>query len=188
MTNYSSKQQFSKSVLPRNATKNYLKTKLVLLALGTAAVTVAVIGRVRAQEQAKLNATTAAHLSTAMHGEAFAYVKYSLYAQHARQSGNVALANLFEQTAKTERLEHFKEEAKVANLIGTDKANLIDSISGESYEYETMYKGFAEEARKAGDTVAAQRFEEIRQDEAKHRDAFKAALALLDKKTAASGH
>ena len=187
MTNDSGKQKLSQSASPRKSTSAALRTKLALLALVTACATVAVIGKVKAQDQAKLNATTAEHLSTAMHGEAFAYVKYSLYAQHARESGNVALANLFEQTAKTERLEHFKEEATVAGLIGTDKANLIDSINGESYEYETMYKGFAEEARKAGDTVAAQRFEEIRQDEAKHRDAFKAALVLLEKKTAASG-
>lgn len=110
-----------------------------------------------------------------------------LYAQHARQGGNVALAKLYEQTANTERVEHFKEEAIVAGLVGTDTANLNDSIQGESYEYETMYKGFAEEASKVGDTVAAQRFEEIRKDEAKHRDAFKAALVILEKKSAAPG-
>lgn len=59
-----------------------------------------------------------------MHGEAFAYVKYLLYAQQARQDGNKELADLFENTAKTERFEHFAEEAKVAGLVGMDADNL----------------------------------------------------------------
>ena len=49
-------------------------------------------------------------LSTAMHGEAFAYAKYLLYAEHARKSGNKELADLFERTANTERFEHFAEK------------------------------------------------------------------------------
>ena len=39
-----------------------------------------------------LDQTTSANLLTAMHGEAFAYVKYLLYAEHARKSGNKELA------------------------------------------------------------------------------------------------
>jgi rubrerythrin len=54
----------------------------------------------------------------------------------------------------------------VAGLVGTYKANLNNSIQVESYEYETVYKIFAEEANKAEDTVAAKRFNEIRQKEA----------------------
>ena len=49
------------------------------------------------------------NLSTAMQGEAFAYAKYLLYAEHARKSGNKELADLFEKTANTERFEHFAE-------------------------------------------------------------------------------
>ena len=42
------------------------------------------------------------NLSTAMHGEAFAYVKYLLYAEHARKNDNKELAELFEKTAKVQ--------------------------------------------------------------------------------------
>jgi rubrerythrin len=187
MTKNSDKQNLSPSASLRKSKRVWPRIKLALLALGTISAGCMVIGEVMAQQQAKLNATTAANLSTSMHGEAFAFVKYLRYAQHARQNGNVALANLYEQNAKTERMEHFKEEAIVAGLVGTNKADLNDSIQGESYEYETMYKGFAEEASKAGGTIAAKRFEEIRRDEAKHRDAFKAALGVLEKKSTASG-
>jgi len=130
-----------------------------------------------------VNKTTIDNLSTAMHGEAFAYAKYMLYAKRARQSGNKELAQLLEKTANEELLEHFAEEAELAGLIGGDADNLKDAIQGESYEVETMYRDFAEQASATGDKAAADRFEEIRHDEMKHRDAFKEALGKLVKPT-----
>lgn len=150
---------------------------LLVLAAGSFAV-----GRYSAQEQAKLKPQTLENLSTAMHGEAFAFAKYMLYAEHARNSGHTQLANLFETTAKVERLEHLREEAELAGVVGSDADNLKDSIKGESYEVETMYLKFADEAKAAGDTVAAERFMEIRNDEMKHRDTFKAQLDKLEHK------
>jgi rubrerythrin len=140
------------------------------------------ITSVSAKTDKKLSDQTLQKLSTAMHGEAFAYAKYMAFAQHARKMGNMELADLLETTAKTERLEHFAEEAKLAGLVRSDSDNLKDAIKGESYETETMYREFAQQAQQAGDHEAAQRFEEIRQDEAKHRDAFLAALNNLEKK------
>jgi rubrerythrin len=120
------------------------------------------------------------NLSTAMQGEAFAYAKYLLYAEHARKSGNKELADLFEKTANTERFEHFAEEAQLAGLVGGDADNLKDAIKGESYEIDAMYLEFARKATVAEDAAAVARFEEIRHDEMGHRDAFKMALAKLE--------
>lgn len=139
------------------------------------------------QSQKKMSDQTLQNLSTAMHGEAFAYAKYMAYAEHARKMGRTELADLLEETARTERLEHFAEEAKLAGLVGPNVENLKDAIKGESYETETMYRQFAEQAEKAGDHAAAQRFEEIRQDEAKHRDAFLAQLEKLQQKYRSGG-
>jgi rubrerythrin len=125
---------------------------------------------------------TLGNLLTALHGEAFAYVKYMLYADHARKSGNKELADLFEKTANTERFEHFVEEAQLAELVGEDADNLKDAIKDESYEIDIMYLEFAQEATLAGDTAAAARFEEVRHDEMGHRDAFTSALAKLESK------
>ena len=124
---------------------------------------------------------TAEDLNTAMHGEAFAYAKYTLFAQQARKNGREDLAKLFEDAARTEHLEHFAEEAKLAGLVGSDADNLRNAIEGESYEVDTMYADFARKALAAGDKQVATRFEEIRKDEMKHRDAFKAALDKLQK-------
>ena len=126
-----------------------------------------------------LDQTTLDNLSTAMHGEAFAYVKYLLYADHARKSVNIELADLFEKTAKVERFEHFAEEAELAGLVGSDADNLQDAIKGESFEIDTMYLEFAQAAKITKDTAAADRFEKIRHDEMGHRDAFKIALTKL---------
>ncbi len=57
--------------------------------------------------------------------------------------------------------------------MGSDADNLKDAIKGESYEVDTMYRKFAEQAKTAGDKAAADRFEEIRRDEMSHRDAFR---------------
>lgn len=128
-----------------------------------------------------MNKTTKDNLSAAMHGEAFAYAKYMLFAERARQNGNAELAQLFEKTAKEELLEHFAEEAELAGLARSETKDLEDAIQGESYEVDTMYRDFAEQAFSAGDKAVGERFAEIRQDETKHRDRFKEALAKLAK-------
>lgn len=158
-----------------------MKVRLILLA-ALVAVVFFVIGRTTADTHPALHPKTLDNLSTAMHGEAFAFAKYTLFAERARKAGNKELAELFEKAAKTERFEHFAEEAELYGLVGSDAENLSDAIKGESYEVETMYAEFAKQAAEAGDQIAADRFEEIRRDEMKHRDSFKAALADLQKK------
>ena len=123
---------------------------------------------------------TQKNLVTAMHGEAFAFVKYMLFAEHARKNGHPELADLFEKTAHVERFEHLAEEAELAGLVGSDADNLSDAIEGESYEVDTMYKEFAEQAAADGDQAVASRFAEVRGDEIGHRDAYKAALIKLN--------
>jgi len=163
-----------------------MKARIAVPVLVGVATAFFLIGSATSGKGVPLKKGTADNLSTAMHGEAFAYAKYLLYAEHARQNGDTELANLFESSAKTERFEHFSEEAKLAGLVGSDAENLKDAIKGESYEVETMYRRFAEEAASAGDKTVADRFEEIRRDEMKHRDAFKAALARIEKKPSGS--
>jgi rubrerythrin len=158
-----------------------MKFRVFALAAAVAAIFFA-LGRTTAGVHPTFTKQTMDNLSTAMHGEAFAYAKYSLYAEHARKNGNKEVADLFEKAAKMERFQHFAEEAQLAGLVRSDAENLSDAMKGESYEVDTMYFEFAQQATKAGDTAAADRFEEVRRDEMKHRDAFKAALATLEGK------
>jgi len=128
-----------------------------------------------------VNKTTRDNLSTAMHSEAFTHAKYMLFAERARRTGNPDLAQLLEKTAKQELLEHFAEEAALAEIVRGDVDNLEDAIASESYGIESMYRDFAEQAFSVGDKAVGDRFEEIRHDEINHRKAFKEALSELAK-------
>ena len=68
--------------------KSLLTTAVAAIALSA--------GAAAAQD---LNPQTRANLEAAMHGEAFANLKYLRYAEVARESGNSELAQLFESSA-----------------------------------------------------------------------------------------
>ena len=159
-----------------------MRVDLAAMALLAVAAVFFVFGRhvgLVSKPKAGLTQQTLDHLTTAMRGEAFAYAKYLLYAQHAQQNGITELGNLFEQAAKTERFQHFSEEAQLAALVGSDADNLKDAITGEASEINAMYFNFAQQADSVGDYPAAKLFREVREDEMVHRGAFQEALAKL---------
>ncbi|GAB2940774.1 hypothetical protein GCM10027075_46600 [Streptomyces heilongjiangensis] len=124
-------------------------------------------------------ARTKANLDTALHGEALAHAKYMLFAAHARQTGNIALARLWEGTAKVELHEHFAAEAVLAGLVRTTRVNLRTAIAGERNEATTVYPRFARRAAAVGDTSAARYWRDTAADEAGHAAAFQKALDQL---------
>ncbi|GAA1992203.1 ferritin family protein [Catenulispora subtropica] len=126
-----------------------------------------------------LHAQTLADLATAMTGEAYAYAAYSLYAAEADRQGLPAVGKLFRSTAQTELNEHLREAATLAGTVGSNAANLSQAISGETYEHQVMYPGFAEQARADGDDEAAELFSEIAADEGRHLDNFRTALTAV---------
>jgi rubrerythrin len=127
-----------------------------------------------------LDPQTKQNLETAMHGEAYANLKYKAYAKNARDGGNEELAMLFEKIARDEASEHFVLEADAAGLVKDNRKNLQDAVQNENYEYVKMYKEFSEQAAKAGDMQAAKVFDKIRADEAAHQEEYKAALLQLE--------
>jgi len=128
-----------------------------------------------------LSEQTKKNLEAAMHGEAYANLKYMTYAEKAREAGHEELAKLFEESANVEANEHFAREADALGLSKGSMKDLEDSMEGEHYENVKMYKEFAEQAAKDGDVEAAKLFEQIREDEGDHYEAYKAALNKLNK-------
>lgn len=128
---------------------------------------------VAAKEETRLN------LILAMQGEAFAYLKYLLFAEEAARTGQTQLADLFTRVANEEKNEHFVELAQLRKLVGSSRENLNNAIAGEKYEAEQLYPEYAKAARAVGDTDAANRFEEIAKDEAKHQKLFEEALEFF---------
>lgn len=130
-------------------------------------------------ETKPLSAQTRANLEAAMHGEAYANLKYLRYADQAEAAGKPELAKLFRESANVEANEHFDREAQALQLGGANSANLEDAMAGEHYENVTMYVNFANQAEADGDMKVAAMFRQIAVDEGTHYDAYKAALAAL---------
>ncbi|MDD3444863.1 MAG: rubrerythrin family protein [Zavarzinia sp.] len=126
-----------------------------------------------------LDPQTRKNLEAAMHGEAFANLKYLAYAEQARKSGHPEIAKLFDENANVEANEHYAREADALGLVGADEANLLDGMAGEHYENTKMYVEFAEQAEKAGDTKVAAMFRQIAADEGDHYESYKAAAEKL---------
>ncbi|GAB2464160.1 ferritin family protein [Streptomyces incanus] len=121
-------------------------------------------------------ARTKANLDTALHGEGLAHAKYMLFAAHAKQTGNAALARLWEGTAMVELHEHLAGEAVLAGLVRDTRDNLRMAVTGERHGATTVYPGFAERATAVGDAAAARFFRDTGADEARHGAAFQKAL------------
>lgn len=122
---------------------------------------------------------TKRNVLTAMEGEAMAYARYTLSAMHARRNGHEELAKLYEETADVELHEHFVELADLVSAFTTDEQSLTAAIEGERYETETLYRRFAEQAAAAGEIAAAERFQELAEDEHGHLAAFEQQLEAL---------
>lgn len=126
-----------------------------------------------------LNEQTKKNLEAAMHGEAFANLKYQAYAEHARKSGQPEVAKLFDENANVEANEHYAREADALGLVSSDEANLLDGMAGEHYEYTQMYVDFAKQAEAVGDNKVAALFRQIAADENDHYASYKAAADKL---------
>lgn len=124
---------------------------------------------------------TEKNLMDAFAGESQARNKYSYYASKARKEGYVQIANLFEETAANEK-EHAKIWFKLlhGNDIPSTTQNLSDAAGGEQYEWETMYKGFAEEAKAEGFEEIAKLFEHVGSIEKHHEERYRQLLHNIE--------
>lgn len=150
--------------------------KLLTLSAAVIAVTSMTSYSAYAKE---LHPQTRKNLEAAMHGEAYANLKYMTFAEKARAGGNEELAKLFEESANVEANEHFAREADALGLAKGSEKDLADAMAGEEYENVKMYKEFSEQAAKVGDTAVAKLFEQIRADEGDHYAAYKDAYSKV---------
>ena len=125
------------------------------------------------QQQTRDNVIAAAH------GEAYAHAKYWAYGQQAHNERQHAIARLFMRTSNDELNDHFAKLARMAGLIADNATNLTDAIDGETAESTSVYPGFANDARRAGDTAAADFWTELAGDEGVHAHAFTQARSAI---------
>jgi rubrerythrin len=126
-----------------------------------------------------IRSATREDLLTALRSEAFAQATYLLYAAAARARGRGEIADLFEETARTELERHIAQLAGAAALVGDEPENLREAIEGATYALEIMYPSFAEHAEAAGDAAAAAAFTSARADHVDHLEALREALETV---------
>ncbi|MBD3254632.1 MAG: hypothetical protein GF383_06040 [Candidatus Lokiarchaeota archaeon] len=142
------------------------------------------------------------NLKEAIKGETEARKKYELFANKAEEERYKEIARLFRTISYAESIHiknHLKalskiteSEADLNNIVSINEEeikkkvdstrnNLIQSISGETYEFKKMYKSFMKNAQKEEIFLAEFTFELARGAEKIHSKLFIDYLKKLDK-------
>ena len=136
----------------------------------------------------KLEGTkTHANLKDAFAGESQANRRYLYFAKVADIEGYPEIAGLFKDTADGEtghahgHLDFLKQvgDPATGKPIGDTLKNLLSAVAGETYEYQTMYPGFAKTAREEGFAEIAEWFETLAKAEKSHAGRFDKASKEL---------
>lgn len=137
---------------------------------------------------AKLEGTkTHQNLKEAFAGESQANRRYMYFAKVADIEGYPEVAGLFKDTADGEtghahgHLDFLKQvgDPATGEPIGDTLKNLKSAVTGETYEYQTMYPGFAKTARDEGFSEIAEWFETLAKAEKSHAGRFDKAAKEL---------
>jgi rubrerythrin len=124
---------------------------------------------------------TKKNLETAFAGESMARNKYDYFASVFRKAGYEQIANIFTETALSEK-EHAKVWAKQLELISGDlNTDLKAAIEGEHYETTKMYPDMEKDAIEEGHPAIAKLFKEIGEVEAAHEARYRKLLSNLEK-------
>ncbi len=123
---------------------------------------------------------TEKNLMTAFEGESMARNKYTYFSSVAKKEGYIQFSELFLETAGNEK-EHAELWYKALGLVGDTASNLKAAAEGEHYEWTTMYKEFAETARKEGFLAIARQMEGVATVEKTHEARYLRLLERLNK-------
>ncbi len=124
---------------------------------------------------------TEKNLMAAFAGESQARIKYTYYASQAKKEGCEQIGALFEETAGNEQ-EHAKLWFKALHGGEVPKSteNLLDTATGEHYEWTEMYKEFAKQAEEEGFKDIAKQMLGVATIEKRHEERYRTLKKSLD--------
>jgi rubrerythrin len=122
---------------------------------------------------------TEKHLNDAFAGESQANRKYLAFAQKAEQEGYLQAAKLFRAAAEAETV-HAHAHLRAMQGIGTTADNLKAAISGETFEFESMYPPMIADAEAEGHDAAVRSFKFANEVEKVHARLYQKALDTLN--------
>jgi rubrerythrin len=129
---------------------------------------------------------TIKNIESAFAGESMAHIKYLWFARICRAAGDLASAQVFEETAAQE-IQHAFGHAELlfAGDTMTPAKCLQYAIDGETYEYTEMYPRFRHEAMQEGHAAAVAELDEQMAESREHAERFRAVLEKAAKRFAA---
>lgn len=138
------------------------------------------------------------NLLTAYEGESNASARYKAFAERADADGLSGIASLFRAAARAEQI-HANTQARVIRQLGGDATvkiepplvkktleNLKLSLAEESYEVQSMYPSFWEEASAHINATAARSFFFAMETEKNHVELYAEAIAELEAESISS--
>ena len=126
------------------------------------------------------------NLESAFAGESMAHIKYRYFAKLAREAGDIATAEIFEQTADQEVMHAFGHLDLLYPKAEMTPARCLEiAIAGETYEYTEMYPGFRKTAEDEGHAEAIKEIDEQIEESRIPAAQFAAVLEKAAKRFAA---
>lgn len=121
---------------------------------------------------------TLANLKDAFAGESQANRRYLAFARKAEEEGLAQIAKLFRAAAEAETV-HALNHVRVMGNVKSTLENLATAVSGETYEFETMYPEYLNTAEKEGNRQAAWSFDVANKVEKIHAALFSKTIEAL---------
>ena len=122
---------------------------------------------------------TEQNLKDAFAGESQANRKYLAFGEKAEKEGYAQVAKLFRAAAAAETV-HAHAHLRTLKGVGSTAENLKEAISGETYEFKSMYPTMIEEAQAEDEKAALRSFTYANDVEKIHADLYQKALDNLD--------
>jgi rubrerythrin len=118
------------------------------------------------------------NLREAFAGESQANRKYVFFAEKAEAEGYQQVAKLFRAVAEAETV-HARNHLRVLGEIKSTEENLSSAISGEQYEFSTMYPSFIKKAEEERNGKAENSFDLANKVEKIHHTLFQSMLSKI---------
>jgi rubrerythrin len=127
---------------------------------------------------------TEQNLQDAFAGESQANRKYLAFAKKAEEEGHVQAARLFRAAAAAETI-HAHNHLKALAAVKSTRENLMAAISGESFEFQSMYPRMIDDAKVEGQDFALRSFSLANEVEKVHAALYQKAMEDLGKNVSA---
>ena len=131
-------------------------------------------------------------MQKAFNGERNAHARYLAFAEKAESEGYGEVASLFRAAARAENIHATNHAAVIQELgavpqthveepvVKSTRENLEAAVKGETYERDTMYPEFLNQARADRNSPAVRSLNLAKTAEAEHAKLYEAALANLE--------